>query len=217
MPIEKMMLRKPDQGFTTIPNKAINAMSTAESLAILVYLASKPQSWVVRKKDIMNSLDLGETRYKKGVDELKSLNLWQTADIRDDKGLLQGKVIWIFTEVPENRTSEKPDLRENSTLINKGLTKKRNNNICREVLQYLNDRTGHAYRPVESNTKLISARLEEGYTKDDLKTVINKKVSEWAGTKQAQYLRPATLFNAEKFNNYVGQVTKTIDQFADCL
>ena len=75
-----------------------------------------------------------------------------------------------------------------------------------EALKYLNIKTGREYKPVESNLKLIRARIKEGATIDDLMSVVDLKVSQWADNpKMREYLRPATLFNAEKFNQYVAQ------------
>ena len=50
----------------------------------------------------------------------------------------------------------------------------------------------------------INARLKEGFTVEDFKTVIDKKVDEWKGTELEQYLRPDTLFGT-KFESYLNQ------------
>lgn len=74
------------------------------------------------------------------------------------------------------------------------------------VLAYLNETTGRDYRPVEANIGLIAARLKEGASVEDCKAVISRKCAEWSGGDMAQYLRPATLFNATKFAQYQGEV-----------
>jgi uncharacterized phage protein (TIGR02220 family) len=74
-----------------------------------------------------------------------------------------------------------------------------------QAIEYLNKKTGRDYRLVESNLKLVRARFREGFTLDDLKAVVDRKVGDWTGTKMDEYLRPATLFNAEKFNQYIAQ------------
>lgn len=73
-----------------------------------------------------------------------------------------------------------------------------------EILENLNSITGHEYKPVDSNLKLIRARINEGHSKEDIIAVVLMKFEEWDGTKQEQYLRPKTLFSAENFNQYVG-------------
>lgn len=75
------------------------------------------------------------------------------------------------------------------------------------IIAYLNDRSGHAFRAVESNLRLIRARLAEGATPDECRAVIDAKVLQWVNDpKMAEYLRPATLFNATNYANYAGQL-----------
>ena len=75
------------------------------------------------------------------------------------------------------------------------------------VIKYLNKKAGKNYRLVDAHKKLINARIKEGATGSDFKSVIDRKCAEWLDDPaNNQYLRPATLFNAEKFNNYLGQL-----------
>jgi len=77
----------------------------------------------------------------------------------------------------------------------------------RQILEFLNAKTGKAFKPVDSNLNLINARLKEGHAEHEVLAVIERKCSEWmADDKMKQYLRPSTLFNAEKFNAYVGEL-----------
>lgn len=76
-----------------------------------------------------------------------------------------------------------------------------------EVLTYLNDKANRNFQTVPANTKLIAARMREGATLEQLKAVVDAKVRDWANDpKMCEYLRPATLFNAEKFGQYVGSL-----------
>lgn len=79
----------------------------------------------------------------------------------------------------------------------------------REILEHLNEKTGAAYRMVESNARLIRGRLESGATVEQIKAVIDAKVREWSkDRKWAKYLRPKTLFNATNFEQYLGELPK---------
>ena len=71
-------------------------------------------------------------------------------------------------------------------------------------IAYLNQILNKNYKFVDKNTKLVNARLKEGYTIDDFKTVIDKKVAEWQNGDMAKYLRPETLFGT-KFDGYLNQ------------
>lgn len=71
------------------------------------------------------------------------------------------------------------------------------------IVEYLNEKAGTHYKPRTPKTqRLIEARTKEGFTLDDFKKVIDKKVEEWKGTEMEQYLRPETLFGT-KFEGYL--------------
>lgn len=74
-----------------------------------------------------------------------------------------------------------------------------------EVLAYLNQQTGKSIR----NPGPIGARLKEGYTVEQLKSVINKKVKEWTEPKMRVFLRPSTLFCPKHFDEYLNQEIHT--------
>lgn len=73
-----------------------------------------------------------------------------------------------------------------------------------EIISYLNQITGKSYRPgTQSTGKHIGARLNEGYSIDDFKRVIDSKSAEWLGDDKMQaFLRPETLFGT-KFESYL--------------
>ena len=77
---------------------------------------------------------------------------------------------------------------------------------AQDVLEHLNRKARRQYQPVESNLKLIRARLKE-HGADRLKAMIDDRVSRWGSNpKMVEYLRPSTLFNASKCADYVGQL-----------
>lgn len=83
------------------------------------------------------------------------------------------------------------------------------NPLARDVLVFLNAKTGRNYQPVDANLKLIVARLKEGASVSDCRAVVAKKCREWvADEKMSGYLRPATLFNATKFAQYRGELVE---------
>lgn len=77
------------------------------------------------------------------------------------------------------------------------------------IIDYLNEKADTSYRASSKATQShINARLTEGYTVDDFKTVIDKQCAKWKGTEYEQYLRPSTLFGS-KFENYLNGKTTT--------
>ena len=83
-------------------------------------------------------------------------------------------------------------------------------NLFKEIIDYLNLRTGSDYKHTTKSTQSkINARLNEGFTLDDFKVVIDKKCVEWQDTDMAKFLRPETLFGT-KFESYLNQKAKKV-------
>lgn len=83
---------------------------------------------------------------------------------------------------------------------------------AKEVLEFLNAKTGRHYRPVEATIAMIACRLkgenkETEVSVQTCKSLIAKKVRDWGTNADMQmYLRPATLFNRTKFEQYLGEL-----------
>ena len=85
-----------------------------------------------------------------------------------------------------------------------------------EVLMHLNDVTGSNYSTLRNDNRMnIRARLREGYTVEQCKTVIDKKSRKWLGTQFADNLNPATLFDKNKFDIYLQQPDTGVRRSAD--
>ncbi|RXH52452.1 replication protein [Kurthia gibsonii] len=76
----------------------------------------------------------------------------------------------------------------------------------KEIIDYLNLKAGTAYRSTSKATQsLIKARLNESFSIEDFKTVIDKKVFSWLQDPNfSKYLRPSTLFGT-KFEGYLNE------------
>lgn len=77
---------------------------------------------------------------------------------------------------------------------------------AKQILDFLNKKTGKNYRPVQSNLSGIRARLNEGFSADQIRQVIALKAREWRGTEFSKFLNPVTLFRASNFANYSGNL-----------
>lgn len=87
------------------------------------------------------------------------------------------------------------------------LSKREIRDASKRVLEFLNERAGRQFRLVPTNLEPIQQRLVSGITEADLRKVIVRKCREWKGDeKMARYLRPATLFNRTKCEQYVGEL-----------
>lgn len=84
--------------------------------------------------------------------------------------------------------------------------------IYKAIVDYLNEKAGKSFRYTTTETqRLINGRLTDGYTVEDFKHVIDTKVNEWIGKDQEKYLRPNTLFSPGKFEAYLNQSPKMLE------
>ena len=137
--------------------------------------------FIIRREERINSLCF--PRYKANLPLLKNFN-------GGSKETLTGAVKNFNGGSKETL----PNNEDNNISIN--------NNI-KIIIDYLNVKAGVHFRPNAANTmRCVGARLHEGFTVDDFKTVIDKKCAEWLASDMAKYLRPETLFG-NKFESYL--------------
>lgn len=95
-----------------------------------------------------------------------------------------------------------------------------NLDTVKSVVDYLNEKCGTKYKHSSTETqRLIVARINQGFSLEDFKQVIDNKVSDWGNDSQmSKFLRPQTLFS-NKFESYLNQsVTvqnKSVDSWRD--
>ena len=107
------------------------------------------------------------------------------------------------TEVVEKCPEGSGETPPNNTIYNTN-----NNTIYNDIVEYLNLKAKTNFRYQGRKThELIKARLNEGFTLEDFKKVIDIKVDEWGHDKKmCNYLCPETLFS-NKFEGYLNQKT----------
>ncbi len=132
------------------------------------------------------------------LDKIESKNEYMRkymAEYRSKQKLLACKA--------NSKSNSKPNVRQaDKNRLDKNRLDK---NIYVEVVDYLNNKIGSKYKATSKATReKIHARIEDGFTLDDFKTVIDKKADEWIGTEREKFLRPETLFGT-KFEGYLNQ------------
>ncbi len=88
--------------------------------------------------------------------------------------------------------------------------------IAKKALNYFNEQSNRKFNLLaKKNTKPIIARLNEGFSPEDLKTVIDRACLHWKGKSEyEQFLRPETIFNGrfdERLNNTIKWEYKQAD------
>ena len=103
---------------------------------------------------------------------------------------------------------ERPSLPEKEEVVKssrkRGGDEKKYDEEIGQIIDHLNRKTGSNYKAsTQATRRLIESRLKEGFTVEQFKSVIDKKVTDWSrDEKMAQYLRPETLFGS-KFESYL--------------
>jgi uncharacterized phage protein (TIGR02220 family) len=99
----------------------------------------------------------------------------------------------------DNGTPCQADIRNDDTIIQGQAL-----HVCEVIIDDLNTKGGFRYKPNSATQKLINCRLKDGYTQDDFFHVHTVMIAKWKDdAKMSQYLRPATLYNASKFQGYL--------------
>lgn len=123
-----------------------------------------------------------------------------TEEAKNDASEEEPYIYTLFLDKDNDNHTYTDNHTDNSTVKKKDIYAEKR----REILDYLNRKAGTKYRDGAIAQKHINARLNEGYTVEDFKTVIDSKCAEWLRTDMAKYLRPETLFGT-KMDGYLGQ------------
>lgn len=178
----------------------IKSQALLDTLPIL-----KISGGIVLRKRLKNLIELNILEYKlikKGGtycyyrigDEFYNLLYKKVTNSKENKGKTNKYV---------GRDSK---VKSKDNYVKNTLVKDNINSIAEDVINYLNELVGvnYNYRSI-SILNLIERRINEGYEASDLKKVIKRKYYEWKDTEYEKYLRPSTLFNDNRFDEYLNQ------------
>ncbi|MDP8268835.1 MAG: hypothetical protein P9L97_08925 [Candidatus Tenebribacter davisii] len=118
--------------YTRVWNKTIEAIPNDSALGIYLYLASKPEDWIVQEQDIMKRFKRGRDYVRKCLNILKEAKLYNKRSVRDEKGHITHWETELYSQVPENPSCGEHQVPENPTsgkthlLVNPTHTKERN-------------------------------------------------------------------------------------------
>lgn len=190
-----------DDGFVSNPRK-IQRMCGASNddydLLIMKRFILAFESGVIVIKHWRMHNYIQSDRYKPTdcIDEKKMLGLKKNKSYTLDANQMDSRCISAINDNDSGSSMESKKKQEEIESI-------------KEIIDYLNMRTGARYRyQTQSTQKHIRARLNENFTVDDCKAVIDKKYAEWNGTDMSKFLRPETLFGT-KFESYLNQSAPT--------
>ncbi len=196
-------MRADDDGFISSPRKTMKiANCTNDDLRLLIskgYIIPFETGIVVitdwKKNNFIRNDRYKPTQYQK---ELKTLSVSGGSYVLNAVGIPS-----------DNQTvyQMEPQVRLGKNSIDKYIVEQNSTAYpFKEVIEYLNNRSGKNYRyTTKATQRHIRARFEEGFSLEDFKRVIDWKTSEWLGNeKMERYLRPETLFGT-KFESYLNE------------
>ncbi|ASA57601.1 conserved phage C-terminal domain-containing protein [Vibrio gazogenes] len=112
----------------------------------------------------------------------------------------------IMTDPQQERNDQAMILARPLAKSDVAVTTSSQHQTMQAVVFHLNQAAQTRFQPKGQTASLIMARLQEDFSVEDLVAVIDHKVREWGNdARMRQYLRPATLFNTNKFPGYLSQ------------
>lgn len=117
--------------------------------------------------------------------------------VRQNENVGRGSDVYVFSDKTKTCSRTRRKRRNKDIYIN----------IYIDIVEYLNKKANKNYKHNSDKTRrFIDARLNEGFTLEDFKKVIDNKCRSWLNDERMnQYLRPETLFGT-KFEAYLNEM-----------
>lgn len=193
--------------FITIPTGIIGELprgkpfEPVEAYIDLIFMADENGEILTSERKLMNRWSWSNTKVRKFLEQLE-----KQSSCKAIKKQLKSTQILIDTEFVGIIKSDKKAIKKQSESSQEEEKPQEDTEIYKRIIEYMNLVCGTNYKHTTKATKeYIHARLTDGYTEDDFKTVIDKKFAEWKGTEWEKYLRPQTLFTPSNFESYLNQ------------
>ena len=197
-----LCMRGDDDGFINNPKSIMrNVRCTEDDMRILIakqYVIPFESGIVVIKHwKIHNYIQKDRYRPSNFEEKQQILIDEKTKEYKLDTECIQPVYI-------DKNSIDKNSIDKNSIDILSGKPDKLSTEI-KAIVDYLNEVSGKNFRAGTPKTKaLIKARLNEGFSVNDFKAVIDKKYKQWRGGDMEKYIRPETLFGT-KFEGYLNE------------
>lgn len=215
--VKSIVRIKKETNFVVMDKSFLNDTTLSwKAKGIMAYMLSKPDDWTFYISELIKHATDGKASFRSGFNELRDSGYVRRIKKRNEDGTFSWETIvheQPHTDFPQvdNPHVEKPHV-DNRPLLNNDSTKndstKNDSKDIVEIVTYLNDVANKNYRHTTRKTQqLIRARMNEGFSVDDFKKVIDIKNAEWKdSTKMQKFIRPETLFGT-KFESYLNQGT----------
>ena len=160
-------------------------------------------------------IDANNEAYEAKVEGARKAREKKNSDIKDNQEL-------ITLDIKDNQKIIKDDIKSDNDNVYVNVSSNEDNiyiveqtesqveSDVDEVIDYLNTKTKSNFRKTtKAYRKAIKARLNEGYSLNDLKAVIDSRMDKWGNdAEMREYLRPQTLFAPSHFDAYLNEANK---------
>lgn len=219
MAIKKIFKSK----FTMTPDDIINNPGLSlKAKGLWTYIASKPETWDFSVKGTSKQSTDGKDAVTTGVKELENYGYLTRQPRKNENGEFDGydwelydepiydkpvSEITVHGKTVNGESGKKDNTIPSQTILsdNGELAFPEIEELDKQVIRYLNEKkpSKKPFEFTETNLKFVRARIKEGHTLKDFKTVIDFKISEWKDSeKMYRYIRPKTLFGPN-FESYL--------------
>lgn len=224
--------------FTVLPNEIFQSNLSVQAIGLLAYLLSLPHDWLVHKNQLRDKFSIGRDSMNNIIKELETKGYFISVRKHGKGGVFEYD--YVVYDIPFNGESQqiqgtqpqtdlpstadqltvnrttvephtvKPTPTKETLVLNTNNTKE---TIIKDIVSHLNLVANKSFSAATKETiKHISGRLNN-YSKEDLIAVIDLKVKQWLNDEKfSQYLRPSTLFNESKFENYIQEYRSGVNK-----
>lgn len=205
----RIIRSKVARDFTVMRNTWIrNTMLSAKAKGIFAYLLTLPDNWDLHITELITHFTDGERAIRSGLHELTSEGYVYCVTVRNPDGKITGNEYYLIENPKRKQDMQNVDVDSEALLSTKG--KLSTNKTIVDLTKYvapietLNELTGRSFR-LDNRTALsnIKARVKDGSPIEEIIEVIKFICKKRMGTEFEMFLRPSTVFNKTKYENYL--------------
>lgn len=222
-----------ENNYTVVSNSLLRDVNISnQAIGLMTKMLSLPEDWDFSVAGLAAISKDGETRITSSIEELKGAGYLTITPLREAgrivdwrydiyetpkvisaqvKKVVEEDIISSFDKTtPKTKADVVTEQESKSTIKKSEFLKKKEYyaTVEEQILTYLNQKTNSSFRPCKTNNTLVRRLLQDNYTYEDLKEVVDFKCSEWINVAEmCQYLRPSTLFG-DKFDAYLNAAKK---------
>jgi hypothetical protein len=215
-------------GFTTIQNETLDKIPTNSALGVYVYLASKPEDWIIRDKDIQRRFGIGKKALETCLKTLKEVGLYEKVSIRNPNGTVK---VWIsnlyITPKAESEIDHNTENRHSGSIHNTpyatcGLNQKVDKELHTNNIMNTKERkntntssdddedgdfcefwTGYPKKVGKKQSKKAWGKLSKKTRKQVIEDIAKRKENNWKG-KHSQFIpNPASYLTNERWEDAI--------------